>query len=528
MKHFFLALSLLFIHSISFAQAPAKFKFQGVARDATGKIVTGKSIGIRTTIRQNTSIDDPDFLFRDIHSALTDANGVFNITIGDGMIKDGDINAILWRNNSYYLQVELDINSTFNFVNLGVTQLLSVPYALHAQTAKDASTAMTSNKWINETPIVQDGTLGGGKSLDFVGNGVKLIWYPRHAAFRVGSHSGQWTADKLGNYSFAAGQNTLAIGTYSAAFGNNSKAQGIASTAVGHFANAFGISSFAAGSSAEAGGDASVSIGEATVTKTFASATFGAYNNVQDNPEGGAKVNAKLTDRIFQIGNGLSSQSLSNAVTILRNGNMGIGNNVLEPTHRLDVGARARIRHSTQSAGIYFDGSEIAQDAFVGMKQNDQVGFYLGEKWRMWVDKSGFGYFDNGIGQPSDRRLKRDFSILYESLDKLSALQGYHYFWKDTLKDQTIQTGLIAQEVETLFPELVKTDDQGFKSVNYIGLVPYLIEAVKELQRANNLLKSENEQIKIESKLTNQAIKTLEAKLDKLLIQTSNSGTAKN
>ncbi|MCE7060089.1 hypothetical protein LZG94_08325, partial [Dyadobacter sp. CY343] len=46
-------------------------------------------------------------------------------------------------------------------------------------------------------------------------------------------------------------------------------------------------------------------------------------------------------------------------------------------------------------------------------------------------------------------------------------------------KSQELQTGLIAQEVEQYFPELVTTDDKGFKAVNYIGLIPHLIESVK-------------------------------------------------
>lgn len=516
MKHFFFALALFFLTNTSFAQAPVKFSFQGVARDATGKIISGKSVGFRTTIRNNSNTDDPDFLFRDTHSATTDANGVFNITIGDGLLQTGNMSVIPWHDGLYYLQVEIDVNNNFNFVNLGLTQLLSVPYALHAETAEKARSAMTSDNWINNTPIIQSGSLGSGQTLSQVGNGVRLLWYPRNAAFRAGSHAGQWESNNLGNYSFATGQNTLGLGTHSAAFGNSSKAQGTASSAFGYFANAFGVSSFAAGSSTEAGGDVSISLGEGTVTKSFASVTLGSYNNVQDNPDGGTKANAKSTDRIFQIGNGLSSQSLSNAMTILRNGNVGIGNNVLVPTHRLDVGARARMRHSSQSAGIYFDNSQNVQDGFVGMKQDDQLGFYLGGMWRLWVDKQGYGFVDSGIIQTSDRRLKRNFSPLSESLSKLTSLQGYHYFWKDTLKDQTIQTGLIAQEVETLFPELVKTDHQGFKSVNYVALVPHLIEAIKELEQANDVLKKHNQKVEIEIGKTKDAIKLLEVRLDQL------------
>ena len=52
-----------------------------------------------------------------------------------------------------------------------------------------------------------------------------------------------------------------------------------------------------------------------------------------------------------------------------------------------------------------------------------------------------------------------------------------------------MQTGLLAQEVELYFPELVKTNPDGEKSVNYIGIIPHLIEAIKELKQEIELLK---------------------------------------
>ena len=65
------------------------------------------------------------------------------------------------------------------------------------------------------------------------------------------------------------------------------------------------------------------------------------------------------------------------------------------------------------------------------------------------------------------------------------ALNGYHYFFKtkkfaDRKFSDKKQIGLIAQEVELIYPELVATDTKGYKSVNYVKLVPVLIEAIKE------------------------------------------------
>ena len=54
---------------------------------------------------------------------------------------------------------------------------------------------------------------------------------------------------------------------------------------------------------------------------------------------------------------------------------------------------------------------------------------------------------------------------------------------------------MIAQEVQKIFPELVNTDEKGFLSVNYIGLIPHLIEAVKELKMVNEKLNIKNQSL---------------------------------
>jgi Chaperone of endosialidase len=89
--------------------------------------------------------------------------------------------------------------------------------------------------------------------------------------------------------------------------------------------------------------------------------------------------------------------------------------------------------------------------------------------------------------------------LLSNSLSDIYQLKGYHYKWIEASRSQDLQTGLIAQEVQKIFPELVQTDEKGFLSVNYIGLIPHLIEAVKELKDENNQLKNKNQ--KLENRL---------------------------
>jgi adenine-specific DNA methylase len=86
----------------------------------------------------------------------------------------------------------------------------------------------------------------------------------------------------------------------------------------------------------------------------------------------------------------------------------------------------------------------------------------------------------------SDRTLKQDIVPLDKSLDKVRALQGYTFTW---IKDGRADVGVIAQEVENIYPELVHTDvTTGLKSVEYGNLVAPLIEAVKELANAFDAL----------------------------------------
>jgi hypothetical protein len=103
------------------------------------------------------------------------------------------------------------------------------------------------------------------------------------------------------------------------------------------------------------------------------------------------------------------------------------------------------------------------------------------------------------LTQLSDIRFKKDITPLQNSLLKITQLNGYTYHWKEDNADPALQTGVAAQEVQQLFPELVKENKEGVLSVNYSGLIPILIESVKEQQQLivalQELLKSKQQQI---------------------------------
>jgi hypothetical protein len=93
----------------------------------------------------------------------------------------------------------------------------------------------------------------------------------------------------------------------------------------------------------------------------------------------------------------------------------------------------------------------------------------------------------NGTPINSDERFKKDIVVIENALTKLHDLEGVSYFmrteeFKDRNFPESKQLGLIAQDVEGVFPELVITQNDGYKAVNYDGMIPILIEGIKEQQ----------------------------------------------
>ncbi|MAZ47363.1 MAG: hypothetical protein CME65_02300 [Halobacteriovoraceae bacterium] len=120
--------------------------------------------------------------------------------------------------------------------------------------------------------------------------------------------------------------------------------------------------------------------------------------------------------------------------------------------------------------------------------------------------------FDVKIGQnlivgehviiESDQNIKRDIKRISDPMRKLSGINGYNYFLKDKRYEQSKQIGLIAQEVEKTYPEVVFQQKNGEKGVRYTMLIPVLVEAIKKQQEMidEQNIKIENLQKKIDQK----------------------------
>ena len=136
------ALVILLCASMSvLAQAPQSFNYQGVARDNAGNIIANQNIGLQLDLRQSTA--NGAVLFTETHATSTNAFGLFNIAVGSGTPQLSTLSAIDWSTGPYFLEVSMDATGGTSYQSLGTSQLLSVPYALYAETSGNGSVGPT-------------------------------------------------------------------------------------------------------------------------------------------------------------------------------------------------------------------------------------------------------------------------------------------------------------------------------------------------------------------------------------------------
>jgi hypothetical protein len=128
-----LFLELFILHNSGAAQSPQRMTFQAVIRNSVGELIVDSPIGIRITILQGAA--DGNAVFQEIYNPNpeTNANGLVSLEIGGGIAVLGAFAEIDWADGPYFLQTETDPDGGTNYSIEGVSQLLSVPYALFAE-----------------------------------------------------------------------------------------------------------------------------------------------------------------------------------------------------------------------------------------------------------------------------------------------------------------------------------------------------------------------------------------------------------
>ena len=127
------------------AQAPQGFIYQGVATDNNGFELQNQNISIQASILSSSATGTS--VWQETHTTSTDTFGLFNLTIGEGTSTNNGSSAtfqeIDWGDASHFMKVEIDVNGGTNYVHVGTSQMMSVPYALYAEnTELDSATVV--------------------------------------------------------------------------------------------------------------------------------------------------------------------------------------------------------------------------------------------------------------------------------------------------------------------------------------------------------------------------------------------------
>ena len=226
---------------------------------------------------------------------------------------------------------------------------------------------------------------------------------------------------------FASGRETEATGSSSTAMGYKVKANGDKSFAIGHLSEASGVTSTAMGYWTEANGDYSTSTGGGTKA-----------NGVNSTAMGYGSIASDYSSLVIGHWN-LSGSTVTGSATAVNSANT-----------LFVIGNGSQSWSKSDAFKVMANGdTTVSNDLTVG----------------------------GDIVVSSDSRLKANIMSLGSTLAKLLLIDGKRYTMKKNGKQKI---GVLAQDIQKIFPELVTTDDKDMLAVNYQGLVPVLINALKE------------------------------------------------
>lgn len=508
MKKLLLSLFAVAVFSATvFAQAPEKMNYQGVARDNSGNVLPNQAVGLQIKLRSGSS--GGTVVYQEAHSASTNAFGLFNLQIGGGTVQSGTFASISWASNTYYVEVLMDASGGTSYVSMGTQQLVSVPYALNAKSAANVSgTTNYVSKFTSPT------TLGNSVIFD---NG-----------------------------------STVGIGTTSAGY-NKLSVYGSASSAGSGPHQSFFVS-----------GDANPTMQLMNWGSTEQALMFSSYlaveNDWKSSTADGNFMIHKLGDRLnFEYASGVApgnSISWNTGMVLSNTGNVGVGTTApLSKLHVIttttDASAAAvfgRCNHTgnVDSDGLrgentvagwygygvsgvggwyggYFDasvagtGSRYGVAGYAGGTSSASYGVY-GSATGSGTNYAGYfsgDVYSTGAYLPSDANLKNNVKDYANAMAMVNTIpvKSYTYkndgiFGKMTLP-QGNQVGIMAQDLEQVFPQLVKQsyfedtesyrkgmvskenmESIDYKAVNYTGLVPVLVKAMQEQNQVIENLKA--------------------------------------
>lgn len=323
--------------------------------------------------------------------------------------------------------------------------------------------------------------------------GRAFYFDPKNSSVR----SGLLNTATIGQYSVGMGNRPIASGDYAICMGDQSTARGVRSIAIGAFCDASGLESLSLGAFNKSTGQSAVSLG-------YGTRAYGHNSTAM----------------------GLDTEASGNFSTAMGESTIANGNNSVAMGQYASTGGFNKSFVFNGSSNGQFNNYTINTAPNQMMMNFNEYVFWTntpGKQVKFWADggiSTTGGICAQGaiVGSQSncfsDKRLKKNIVSLNKSLDKIMKIRPVNFNWKDTTLTNKIQTGVIAQELQEIFPELVDEMNTGMLSVNYTGIIPHIISAFQDQQSQIQELKKENAKLK----------RDMQAQIDALKVFIKNSG----
>ena len=449
------------------AQAPQRLSYQAVIRNSSGGLVTDHTVGMRISILQGSASGTAVYV--ETHTSTTNANGLATIEIGGGSVVSGTFAAINWSDATYYCKTETDPAGGTSYSITGTSQLISVPYALHAKTVQ------TGDNWGTQS-VISDATLTGtgttSSPLKLAQQGAsagQVLKWTGTTWDNAADNTGPWTEND--NYIYSSSGKKFGIG-----------------------------------------------INVPSRKLTIAEPGTDSYLNIQNGSTG-----YNLTDGLllgmqgligwlatYEAGNLNLGTSGMSRLSIDSEGEVGIG--TTNPGYKLDVTGAANLNKGLDGTALRCNGAEAI------WYNGTYFSWGYGGTWNFFGDKIFIGavaadpgtnllVVNGAAAKPgggswatwSDARLKDIHGIYSKGLNEIIKLKPVSFFYKagnkPNLPADINYTGLIAQEVRKIFPEAVSSDGNGFLQLDIQPVNMALINAVRELKAENDELKARLERL---------------------------------
>ena len=512
MKTILSIIAVLFT-TLSIAQTPHSFKYQGVMRDAQDQLYANQDIQVRIQVVQDYPNGTVQYVER--HPVTTNNYGVFSLNVFEGFSELGSPGTIDWAQGPYHLMVEVDMDGGANYEFMGASELLSVPYALYGED-DDANPfnelqnlqylgvdsanqvyllTMTNSSDTARIPIISTGSdsdsnptneiqqiskVGKAITLNQGGGTINLLDDDPSNELQKLSKTG--SKIRLNNNGGEVSlndddaSNEIQKLTKKGADIELSKNGGKISLKDDDATNEIQRISFS-------NGQLSLSKNGGRVTVPVSPFDVDRFGNISTDKN--VTLDGFVTSRHWIEANRINVQNLTTQSIAMDGGNTKLEPRSLNFNNGGYFSVNANGRQVFIAGGAFANGQWLP--AIILKTGTYEGGLSVGQGGK--IDARAQRMYAENFIQTSDQRLKTDISSLDNVMDKVMQMSPKSYRFKSDDAGER-QIGFLAQEIERIFPEIVDYDAENDRyALSYTDFSVVAIKAIQEQQKEIEALK---------------------------------------